>query len=142
MGGVRMVPRLAACGLALAALILIVGGVVFDRIAAAKDVPGSGAWWLYPFLLAAVLAPAVVGVLIAVQRPANPIGWILVLGALSLAACDRILICENAIFSVIPPEAAAAILKRDDVDRVAQELKPTAKDLIELRKNLIFVSHV
>ena len=86
MGGVRMVPRLAACGLALAALILIVGGVVFDRIAAAKDVPGSGAWWLYPFLLAAVLAPAVVGVLIAVQRPANPIGWILVLGALSLAA--------------------------------------------------------
>ena len=53
-------------------------------------------------------------------------------GALSLAACDRILICENAIFSVIPPEAAAAILKRDDVDRVAQELKPTAKDLIEL----------
>ncbi|TMK15780.1 MAG: acetyl-CoA carboxylase carboxyl transferase subunit beta, partial [Actinobacteria bacterium] len=53
-------------------------------------------------------------------------------GALSLAACDRILICENAIFSVIAPEAAAAILKRDDVDRVAQELKPTAKDLIEL----------
>src|SRR5207237_8674126 len=75
-----------ACGFGLAGPILRVGGVGFDRIAAAKDVPGSGAWWLYPFLLAAVLAPAVVGVLIAVQRPANPIGWILVLGALSLAA--------------------------------------------------------
>src|SRR2546430_12626457 len=86
MGGVRMVPRLAACGLALAALILIVGGVVFDRIAAAKDVPGSGAWWLYPFLLAAVLAPAVGGVLVAGERPANPICLVLLFCALALAA--------------------------------------------------------
>ena len=85
-GRVRMAPRLAACGLALAALVLITGGLVFDRIAAAKDVSGSGSWWLYPFLFAAVLAPAVVGALIAVQRPGNPIGWILVFGALSLAA--------------------------------------------------------
>ena len=85
-GRVRMAPRLAACGLALAAVVLIAGGLVLDRIAAAQHVSGSGAWWLYPFLVAAVLAPAAVGALIAARRPRNPIGWILVLGALSLAA--------------------------------------------------------
>ena len=51
-------------------------------------------------------------------------------GALCLAVCDRILICENAIFSVIAPEGAAAILKRSDIEGVAQSLKLTAKDLI------------
>lgn len=59
---------------------------MFDRIAAAEHVPGSGAVWLYPFLVAAVCAPAAVGALIVARRPHNPIGWILVLGALSLAA--------------------------------------------------------
>jgi acyl-CoA carboxylase subunit beta len=53
-------------------------------------------------------------------------------GALSLAVCDRILICENAIFSVIAPEGAAAILKRRDVEEVARELKLTARDLVDL----------
>jgi len=53
-------------------------------------------------------------------------------GALSLAVADRVLICENAIFSVIAPEGAAAILKRKDVEGVAQDLRLTAKDLIEL----------
>ena len=53
-------------------------------------------------------------------------------GALALAVTDRVLICENAIFSVIAPEGAAAILKRDDVEGVARDLKPTAKDLLEL----------
>ena len=37
-------------------------------------------------LRAAISAPAAVGALIAAQRPRNPIGWILVVGALSLAA--------------------------------------------------------
>jgi acetyl-CoA carboxylase carboxyl transferase subunit beta len=53
-------------------------------------------------------------------------------GALAFAVCDRLLICENAIFSVIAPEGAAAILKREDVDGVARDLKPTARDLLEL----------
>jgi acyl-CoA carboxylase subunit beta len=53
-------------------------------------------------------------------------------GALSLAVCDRVLVCENAIFSVFAPEGAAAVLKRDDVEGVAQDLKLTAKDLIAL----------
>jgi acetyl-CoA carboxylase carboxyl transferase subunit beta len=53
-------------------------------------------------------------------------------GALALAVCDRVLICENATFSVIAPEGAAAILERGDVEGVARDLKPTAKDLMEL----------
>ena len=35
-GRVRLAPRLAACGFALAALVLVAGGLVFDRIAAAN----------------------------------------------------------------------------------------------------------
>ncbi len=81
-----MAPRLAAGGLALTALVLIAGGLVLDRIAAAQHVAASGRLWLYPFLLAAVAAPAAVGALIAARRPRNPIGWTLVIGALSLAA--------------------------------------------------------
>jgi len=53
-------------------------------------------------------------------------------GALSLAVCDRVLVCANAIFSVIAPEGAAVILKRDDVPGVARDLKLTAADLAEL----------
>jgi len=83
---VRIAPRLVAAGLALAALVVIVGGLVLDRLAAEQHVPGSGSLWLYPFLVAAVSAPAAVGALIAGRRPHNPIGWILVVGALSLAA--------------------------------------------------------
>ncbi len=53
-------------------------------------------------------------------------------GALALAACDRLLIQRDAVFSVIPPEGAASILKRDDVETVAADLKLTAHDLREL----------
>jgi signal transduction histidine kinase len=83
---VPIAPRLVAWGLALAAVALIAGGLVLDRIAAEQDIAGSGSFWLYPFLLASVSAPAAVGAVIAARRPHNPIGWILVLGALSLAA--------------------------------------------------------
>jgi signal transduction histidine kinase len=84
--GVRTTPRVVPWGLALAAVALIVGGLVLNGIAAAGHVRGSGSVWLYPWQLAAISAPAAVGALIAAQRPRNPIGWILVLGALSLAA--------------------------------------------------------
>ena len=81
----RIAPRLFAWGFALVAVALSTGGLVLDRIAAVEHVPEAGAMWLYPFLFCAVSIPAAVGVLIATQRPRNPIGWILVLGALSLA---------------------------------------------------------
>ncbi|HEX7145098.1 MAG TPA: histidine kinase [Gaiellaceae bacterium] len=81
----RIAPRLFAWGFALVAVALITGGLVLDRIAAVEHVPEAGAMWLYPFLFCAVSIPAAVGVLIATRRPRNPIGWTLVLGALSLA---------------------------------------------------------
>jgi len=51
-------------------------------------------------------------------------------GGLALAVCDRVLVCENAIFSVIAPESAAAILRRDDVEGVAKDLRLSASDLV------------
>lgn len=49
-------------------------------------------------------------------------------GALALAVCDRLLIQEHAVFSVIAPEGAAAILHRDAgrAAEVAEQLQPTA----------------
>jgi len=84
--GVRIAPSVIAWCLALAALAMIAGGVLLDLIAAEQHVPDSGSAWLYPFLVTAVSAPAAVGALIVSRRARNPIGWILVVGALSLAA--------------------------------------------------------
>jgi signal transduction histidine kinase len=84
--GVQTALRLVAWGFALAAVALIAGGLVLDGIAATRHVPGTGSVWLYPLLFAAISAPAAVGALISAQRPRNPIGWILLVGALSLAA--------------------------------------------------------
>jgi acetyl-CoA carboxylase carboxyl transferase subunit alpha len=55
-------------------------------------------------------------------------------GALALAVTDRVLILENAVYSVIPPEGAAAIMWRDIVhkDRAAASLRVTAQDVSSL----------
>jgi acetyl-CoA carboxylase carboxyl transferase subunit alpha len=55
-------------------------------------------------------------------------------GALALAVTDRVLILENAIYSVIPPEGAAAIMWRDVAhkDRAAAALRVTAPEVAEL----------
>ncbi len=53
-------------------------------------------------------------------------------GALAFACADRLLILEHAIFSVIAPEGAAAILRRDDVEAVARDLRLSASDLVSL----------
>ena len=55
-------------------------------------------------------------------------------GALAFAVTDVLLILEDAIFSVIGPEAAAAILWRDSsrAPEAAALLKPTAHDLLDL----------
>ena len=81
----RLALRLFAWGFALSAVAVSAAGLLLDHIAASKHVPGSGSVWIYPFLFGAVSVPAVVGALIATRRPRNLIGWILVLGALSLA---------------------------------------------------------
>ena len=55
-------------------------------------------------------------------------------GALALAVADRVLMLEHAIYSVISPEGAAAILYRDakKADVLAGVLKLTARDLRSL----------
>jgi acetyl-CoA carboxylase carboxyl transferase subunit beta len=52
-------------------------------------------------------------------------------GALALGVADRVLMLENAIYSVISPEGAAAILYRDAAmaEMVSSGLKLTAQDL-------------
>lgn len=55
-------------------------------------------------------------------------------GALGIAIGDRVLIQENAIYSVIPPEGCAAILWRDSARKAeaADALKLTAPDMLRL----------
>jgi acetyl-CoA carboxylase carboxyl transferase subunit alpha len=55
-------------------------------------------------------------------------------GALALGLTDRVLMLENAIYSVISPEGCAAILWKDasQKERAAQALRLTADDLLEL----------
>ena len=55
-------------------------------------------------------------------------------GALALGVADRILMLENAIYSVISPEGCAAILWQDATqkERAAEALKLTARDHYEL----------
>ena len=54
-------------------------------------------------------------------------------GALGIAVADRVLMMENAIFSVISPEGCAAILwrSRDRASDAAEALKLTAADLAD-----------
>src|SRR5579864_2421081 len=56
-------------------------------------------------------------------------------GALALSTGDRLLMLENAIFSVIGPEAASTILYRDAAHarELAGHLKLTARDLVGLK---------
>ncbi len=56
-------------------------------------------------------------------------------GALAIAVGDRILMQENAVYSVISPEGCAAILWRDGskAEEAAKVLKMTAPDLLSLR---------
>lgn len=55
-------------------------------------------------------------------------------GALGIALGDRVLMMENAYYSVISPEGCASILWRDaaKADEAAKALKLTAQDLIKL----------
>ncbi len=56
-------------------------------------------------------------------------------GALALGIGDRIYMLENATYSVISPEGAAALLWKDSAQakRAAETMKITAQDLFELR---------
>jgi acetyl-CoA carboxylase carboxyl transferase subunit alpha len=55
-------------------------------------------------------------------------------GALALGVADRVLMLENAVYSVISPEGCAAILWQDasQKERAAEALRLTARDLRQL----------
>jgi acetyl-CoA carboxylase carboxyl transferase subunit alpha len=55
-------------------------------------------------------------------------------GALALGVADRLIMMENAVYSVISPEGCAAILWNDATqkERAARALRLTAADLLEL----------
>jgi acetyl-CoA carboxylase carboxyl transferase subunit alpha len=55
-------------------------------------------------------------------------------GALGIGVGDRVLMMENAFYSVISPEGCAAILwnDRNKAERAAEALKGTAKDLLAM----------
>ncbi len=55
-------------------------------------------------------------------------------GALAIAVADRVLMMENAVYSVISPEGCASIMWRDPTkkDLAAEAMKITAKDLSAL----------
>jgi acetyl-CoA carboxylase carboxyl transferase subunit alpha len=56
-------------------------------------------------------------------------------GALAIGVGDRVLMLENATYSVISPEGCASILWRDGSKRTlaADALKPTSYDLLKLK---------
>jgi acetyl-CoA carboxylase carboxyl transferase subunit alpha len=56
-------------------------------------------------------------------------------GALGIGVADRVLILENAYYSVISPEGCAAILWKDRAaaPKAAEALRITARDLLELK---------
>jgi len=56
-------------------------------------------------------------------------------GALAIAVGDRVLMLENAIYSVIAPESCSSILWRDwdHKQEAAQLLKLTAEDMLHFR---------
>ena len=53
-------------------------------------------------------------------------------GALGLAVCDRLVMLENAVYSVISPEGCASILWKDSsrVAQAAESLRITAADMV------------
>jgi acetyl-CoA carboxylase carboxyl transferase alpha subunit/acetyl-CoA carboxylase carboxyl transferase beta subunit len=55
-------------------------------------------------------------------------------GALAIAVCDRLLMLENAIYSVISPEGCATILFKDaaGAPRAAEASRITSRDLLHL----------
>ena len=77
--------RWTACAMAAATLVVAVAGIVVSVVAASQgadpDVPPPA----FAGFLVAVLAPASVGLFVALRRPGNRVAWILLAGPLSVA---------------------------------------------------------
>ena len=55
-------------------------------------------------------------------------------GALAIGVGDRVLMLENAVYSILSPEGYASILWKDSsrAEEAAEKMKLTAKDLLKL----------
>jgi signal transduction histidine kinase len=77
-------------GLRIGAWVVMVATVVLVTLALLRAVGAISdrrdELWIVPFFAVAVLTPSCVGLLIATRRPRNPIAWIMLLGALAVAA--------------------------------------------------------
>ena len=66
-------------------------------------------------------------------------------GAIALASSNKVLMLQNAIYSVISPEGCATILWRDPKKTLeaARAMRLSAKDLLELKiiYEIIFIRH-
>jgi hypothetical protein len=78
---------------AIAAVAAIGGAIVVDLVAARREIDLPYATWIAPFMIAAVAAPAGVGVFVVARRPGNRIGWVLLGGALAVG----VILCADAI---------------------------------------------
>ena len=77
--------RLAAPVVALATAVFVVIGAL-GTLGVLPKPADANPIWITPLVALAVLAPATVGLLIAIRQPRNPIAWILLLGALTVAS--------------------------------------------------------
>ncbi|MPZ80241.1 MAG: acetyl-CoA carboxylase [Actinophytocola sp.] len=100
------------------------------------DTPGAAA---DPAAELAGAGPAIAGLFATIAAARVPVTTLVVGeggsgGALALCSPDRLWIAPDAYFSVIAPELAAAILKRDpaEIPALADQLKLRPRDLLEL----------
>jgi signal transduction histidine kinase len=77
--------RVAACTVAIAVAALVAVGMLgFAGVAPSARTDDTSAWFA-PFVALASLAPAAVGLAIALRRPRNLVAWILLAGGLTTA---------------------------------------------------------
>jgi signal transduction histidine kinase len=79
VGGLRLLAILVALAAGVSDLFVVLGMLDVVHNAEANAAPAG----IAPFVALAIAAPAVVGLLIALRRPSNPIAWILLIGGLT-----------------------------------------------------------
>jgi len=70
---------------AAVALAAVAVAAVVIAVAAGRDIPDAPSAWTGPLLILGVGAPACVGLVLVLRRPATRVAWILLAGALSVA---------------------------------------------------------
>jgi signal transduction histidine kinase len=103
------VPRAArsiAILLAAATLAAAVVATVVIALASARAVPDAPSLWTGPLLILGTGAPACVGLVLLLRRPATRVAWILLAGALSVAVVMAAFLVGNLALDSDPRSAA------------------------------------